>query len=231
MPGEAVGAATLAVTSLGPSQPEQQLLGFAKVMADREACWALIDTPPGPAVSTVLQFLRARGWAATEDGRVCSEFGDPVAQRKVWILATKGGATPPAAWLGAPVDVPPPPLPMAGGLLNAKRIPPEGWLAAEGGAAGPRPTGSQVPAPSTQDSGTLAPEGPGGKTAGVRNGRPSANPQGAGGWPLGAPSDLRCEGAEPWGPGSRGPGGLAPPGGARVKSGMPRAPNSAVRRR
>eukprot|EP00959_Pyramimonas_sp_CCMP1952_P450959 9441725-Pyramimonas_sp.AAC.1 len=124
---------TLVVTSLGPSRVGPHLQDFAQELHRLAAQWALVDVPPGPTVADVLKFFRNIGWSAAEDGRVCSEFGDPVAQRKVWVLASKEGAPAPVGWLGSHDAKPPPPLPMAGGMLNARRIEEEEWLAPEAG--------------------------------------------------------------------------------------------------
>ena len=57
-----------------------------------------MDAPPGEVADELAKALRERGWKVARDGALCSQLGDPIAQRKVWMLASKE-KTVPSRWL------------------------------------------------------------------------------------------------------------------------------------
>eukprot|EP00972_Heterocapsa_arctica_P106448 15680896-Heterocapsa_arctica.AAC.1 len=69
---------------------------FAIVLEDasrRNAEWLILDGPPDSAPLCV-QLLHRAGWQVSVDLRMHSELGDAIAQRRSWVLATKGGPLP-----------------------------------------------------------------------------------------------------------------------------------------
>ena len=122
------GSRDLAAATLGPSAKGTQIQTLLALMTGEGAEWLLLDVPAGDLVTQVLRELRRQGWAAQEESLLCSEVGDPVAQRKVWVLASRRTPGPPSGWLLPPDRLVAPPLPLAAGLLKYNRVDKGEWV-------------------------------------------------------------------------------------------------------
>eukprot|EP00969_Alexandrium_andersonii_P041185 1805472-Alexandrium_andersonii.AAC.1 len=85
----------------------------------------------GSAAARAAEALLRGGWQLRQDGALCSELGDAIAQRKVWTLATQGGEPVEAAFLRVEARPKASPLPTAACLSAAAKVPEDRWLEGE----------------------------------------------------------------------------------------------------
>jgi len=101
------------------------------------ACACLVDSPAGSVVDTIKDFFVARNFQVAQDGCLCSELGDAVAQRKVWTLCSQV-AKPTDGWLKRYAALQTQSLPMAPYLRNSKEVKADEWLELEDLVIDPR---------------------------------------------------------------------------------------------
>jgi hypothetical protein len=123
-------AGAMVTASLGPTgaaSVARQLVSAARGVG---AEWMLFDAPPGTSGAEAMAVLGRSGWQATTDTALCSELGDPIAQRKQWVLATCDGSQgrPPDGWLRNSGRIRALPMPMAAGLDHPTRVQEASWL-------------------------------------------------------------------------------------------------------
>eukprot|EP00971_Amphidinium_carterae_P343458 6483214-Amphidinium_carterae.2 len=126
----------IVVASLGELQIRSLGEQLARFVEKNCAEALLVDTPPGSSACALVEVLAAKlgkekQWSWSQDGRLCTEFGDGTASRKVWMLFCKADLSTfrlDGQWLDS-VDLQDPTVPPATTfLINSKKVPKHAWL-------------------------------------------------------------------------------------------------------
>eukprot|EP00971_Amphidinium_carterae_P317263 6307466-Amphidinium_carterae.1 len=89
----------------------------------------LIDIPPSMLADQVLEWLSGQGRRVCAEEALCTELGDVVAQKKMFVLAARREIID-ENWLQRPLESHPQVLPMSVYLVSAGRLPEQAWVPA-----------------------------------------------------------------------------------------------------